>query len=138
MREWTWQSKACVNDLLVYTLMPFKGTDDLYKCIKKAGTDQDLVVKRGDEGGKRQVINEIVEGIAESRIIVADLTGGNPNVCYELGLCDILGKDVILLAQDAKETPFNFRADRIIEYKMSELDTLREKLAFYHLLETSI
>jgi hypothetical protein len=51
-------------------------------------------------------------------VTVADLTGGNPNVAYEVGLADVLGKEVILISQES-DVPVDFRGARLILYSNS-------------------
>lgn len=46
---------------------------------------------------------KICKAIQESRVIVADITGGNPNVFFELGMAVGLGKPVVLI-HDEKVT----------------------------------
>lgn len=66
----------------------------------------------------RFIPHDIWRGITGAGVIVADLSGGNPNVTYEVGLADVVGKDVILIAQQA-EVPFDFQAQRLILYENS-------------------
>jgi hypothetical protein len=78
----------------------------------------------------RVVAHDIWEGITGSSIIVADMTDGNPNVAYEVGLADVLGKRVILLCQGST-VPFDFQGQRLILYE-STLDgsfKLKEELS---------
>ena len=42
-------------------------------------------------------------------LIVADLTGRNPNVFYETGYAHALNKRVILLTQRAEDIPFDLK-----------------------------
>ena len=65
------------------------------------------------------MIDDIWEGICKARVIVADLTAKNPNVTYEVGLADVLGKDVILLSQTPEDVPFDFLGLRLITYENS-------------------
>jgi hypothetical protein len=44
------------------------------------------------------------------------LTGRNPNVLYELGIAQTLGKPTILLTQDISDVPFDIKHLRIIQY----------------------
>jgi hypothetical protein len=39
---------------------------------------------------------DVWKGICISRLVVADITGNNPNVAYETALADLLGKPVII------------------------------------------
>jgi hypothetical protein len=41
--------------------------------------------------------------INTAKVMVADCTGGNPNVFHELGLAHAIGKDVIMLSQDTPD-----------------------------------
>jgi hypothetical protein len=66
----------------------------------------------------RIVAHDIWEGITGSSIIIADITEGNPNVAYEVGLADVLGKRVILLCQ-GNTVPFDFQGQRLILYESS-------------------
>lgn len=49
-------------------------------------------------------------------MIIADVTGRNPNVMYEIGIAHTLGKTVILLTQEVHDIPFDFRGYRHIDY----------------------
>jgi nucleoside 2-deoxyribosyltransferase len=50
-------------------------------------------------------------------LIVADLTGRNPNVFYELGYAHALGKRTLLLTQKIDDVPFDLRHRQLVEYK---------------------
>jgi hypothetical protein len=49
-------------------------------------------------------------------LIVADVTGKNPNVFYELGLAHTIGKDVIIITQSDDDVPFDLKYLRYIKY----------------------
>lgn len=66
----------------------------------------------------RYIIHDIWKGLTGSAVTVADLTGGNPNVAYEVGLADVLGREVIIISQDT-EVPVDFRGARLIIYSNS-------------------
>ena len=59
---------------------------------------------RGDEEalGTNMIIKDVTKSIYDARIIVADLTGRNPNVMYELGLAHAAKKPVIMLVQNSR------------------------------------
>jgi hypothetical protein len=48
---------------------------------------------------------------------------------YEVGLADVLGKEVILLAQDPKKVPFDLSGSRLLLYSLERLDKLEDDLA---------
>ena len=65
---------------------------------------------------QRSILQDIFRGIADADLIVADLTGLNPNVFYELGVAHALAIPTILLTQNLEELPFDLRAYRANEY----------------------
>jgi hypothetical protein len=67
------------------------------------------------------IIADIQRQIRESRVIIAEITPINPNVYYEVGYADALGKPVILIADGAKldKLPFDVRAFRTLFYENS-------------------
>jgi hypothetical protein len=90
-----------------FVIMPFgKGLDGIYANIVKPTVQEfGFVCKREDEFpslGKLQT--GIVSHIANASFIIADLTGGNPNVYYELGIAHTLDKLVFLISQEPAPT----------------------------------
>lgn len=57
-----------------------------------------------------------IRSIANADICVADVTGRNPNVSYELGMAHALRKPVLIIAQDAKDIPFDYKHLRALIY----------------------
>lgn len=74
------------------------------------------------------ILDQIWHGIRRADVVVADVTGGNPNVFYEIGLAHALGKEVIVLQQIATEVPFDIAVSRIIAYDPKNLATLERAL----------
>jgi hypothetical protein len=66
-------------------------------------------------------MESVLKKIGEAEIIIADLTGRNPNVFYELGITHMIKQPnkVILLTQDINSIPFDLGAFRSIVYKQS-------------------
>jgi len=103
----------------VFTIMPFGGWFDQYykniyvPAIKDAG----LVHKRADDLIRPStIVNDIWTFTKECVLVLADLTGKNPNVLYELGLAHAIAKPCIIITQTLEDIPFDLRALRIIEY----------------------
>ncbi len=51
--------------------------------------------------------------------MVADISGKNPNVLYEIGMAHSLGKNVVLIAEQGESLPFDIAAVRVVFYKQS-------------------
>jgi uncharacterized membrane protein len=103
-----------------FVLSPFgEPYDRIYaEVIRPLFKELGMPVQRADEFRCSNVIMEDVRhGIATASIIIADLTGKNPNVFYELGYAHALGKDVLLITQDIRELPFDVRHYRCCGYR---------------------
>ena len=57
-------------------------------------------VRADDLFGPANLTRDIWEGIKKARCLIAELTGRNPNVMYELGLAHALQKPVVLITQN--------------------------------------
>ncbi len=64
----------------------------------------------------RSVMEEIWILINQAQFLIADVTGKNSNVFYELGIAHTLGKFVITITQDMKDVPFDIGHLRYIKY----------------------
>lgn len=116
-----------------FVLMPFAATfDDIYEyLIKGSLSDAGFNVVRADDiRNQRNILADVVQAIADSDLIVADLSTANPNVYYELGLAHAFRKPVILLAQDIDEVPFDLQSYRILTYAthFSRMNEARNEL----------
>ena len=108
------------NAIDVFVLMPF--TDKLKPVweehIKKVVASLGLTAKRADDFSTAlSVMADVWNAICGSRMVVADCTGRNPNVFYEIGVAHTVGKPVILTTQDANDVPFDLRDVRYIKYE---------------------
>jgi hypothetical protein len=130
-----------VDPRLAFVLMPF--TDDLtqiYNAFVKPTIEDSkfgLVCRRADDvKSNKAIIQDIWKSICEARLVVADLSGLNPNVMYELGIAHTLGKETVLIYRrgDNVTFPFDLTHIRRIEYDNNALggkkleDDLRKTL----------
>jgi hypothetical protein len=129
---------ASPKELDVFVLMPFgPQTDPIYfECIRPVCNDLALEVRRADDFfSAREVMADVWAGICAAKLVVADCTGRNPNVFYEIGLAHAVGQPAILITQSADDVPFDLRSLRHIQYAagpagMKELeDRLRQAIA---------
>jgi hypothetical protein len=104
---------------LCFVLMPFrsKWSERIYRILRDILRGSGLIVKRGDEIFRADIMEDIWCALNECRVVVAECTGRNPNVFYELGIAHTLGKDVIILTQEKKDIPFDIQRFRYIQYE---------------------
>ena len=99
--------------------MPFaREFDDIWtELLKPALERAGFAATRADSVlNQRNILQDVVLGIGEAALIIADLTGLNSNVMYELGLAHGLRRRVVLITQNLEDEPFDLRAYRVIEY----------------------
>jgi hypothetical protein len=111
--------------------MPFGPEfDDTYKVgIKEVAASLDVIAERVDEQSFSETILErIYRQIESSDFIIADMTGRNPNVFYEVGYAHAKKKPVILITRDVSDIPFDLQHHRHLIYG-SKITSLREKLS---------
>ena len=84
---------------------------------------------RADELKSSQTINEDVrDGIDGCAFFIADDSGANPNVLWEIGLADALSKPTILITRDIRTAPFSTKERRHITYQQDNLASLRSQI----------
>jgi hypothetical protein len=66
------------------------------------------------------ISKEIVKSLHDADLVIADLSGNNPNVLYELGLAHSFGRPTILITQDIKDLPFDIKDHRVLTYSDSD------------------
>ncbi len=114
----------------VFVLMPFDSSfDDIYKFgIKGAAQDAGAYAERIDEQIFTEgILDRVFNQINKADVIVADMTGRNANVFYEVGYAHALGKIVLLLTQDVSDIPFDLQHHQHTVYK-GKIETLRKQL----------
>jgi hypothetical protein len=89
------------------------------------------VVRADDVPEPGMITNQIVEMLIDADLVVADLTGHNPNVFYELALRHGLMKPVVQMIKASERLPFDVAGARAIFFDLSDLDAVdaaREQL----------
>lgn len=114
-----------------FVLMPFdKEFDDIYKLgIQAAATELGVLAERVDEQRYTEsVLERIYRQIDAADFVIADMTGRNPNVFYEVGYAHAKEKLCTLLTQTADDIPFDLKHHRHLVYGKS-IQTLRDLLS---------
>ena len=116
--------------------MPFQEQFfEVYEMLKMEFSESFDFSNAGEEGNQQNILKDIIQPIFEADVIIADLTGLNPNVMYELGLAHALNKKTITITQDElSKLPFDLKQYRAKDYsthfkKFAELiDYLKSNL----------
>jgi hypothetical protein len=106
-----------------FVVMPFESLFDTEyeRVIKPAVEEVGLECLRADEiFGKPRLVDDIWRSIRSARVIVAELTGRNPNVLYEVGLAHAVRKPVIIITRTKDDVPFDLGALRYLFYDTND------------------
>lgn len=106
----------------IFVLMPFSERfkpiyeDHISNIVK----EMNLSIGRADDFfAARSIISDIWNAIFHSMIIIADCTGRNPNVFYEIGIAHTVGKPTILISQSTDDLPSKiFKGGELLWEKM--------------------
>ena len=102
--------------------------DKLYKYIispvcEKCGFEPIRVDQINDSDSITQTI---IEKLLASELVIADISGHNPNVFYEMGYRKCTDKPIIHLKKKGESIPFDVNTVRTFEYDLTDLDNVEE------------
>lgn len=123
-----------VDSKLAAVMMPFSEAanhDPVYQSIRRACIDAGIRCKRVDEiMAPNDIVDDIRNLICSAGIVIADLTGQNPNVMYELGFAHGHNKQVICIQEGKVSLPFDIGQHRTLSYKKDDdgLEVLTQNL----------
>lgn len=72
------------------------------------------------------ITSQVIQHIIDDPLVVADLTGSNPNVFYELAIRHAIRKPLIQLIQKGDSIPFDIAGMRTIPVDHKDLDSVDE------------
>ncbi len=121
----------------IFVAMPFSDEfEDVYRFgilepVRRCGFACEKVDEVSFTG---DVLQQIKNRIASSRLVIAELTGARPNVYLEVGYAWGCGKEVVFLAKKGEQIHFDVATQRTIFYRnithlAEELQKLIEKLS---------
>ncbi len=102
-----------------FVVMPFASLfKTQYESVIRPAVEQcGLRCVRGEEIYSRpRIMDDIWKSIRASRLVVAELTGKDPNVLYEVGLAQAIGKPVVILTREENDVPFDLKDLRYLYY----------------------
>lgn len=117
----------------VFVIMPFTqpwSGDVFYNMLKPGIEEAGFTASRGDSIVRvGDLSTNVWRSITHAGLIVADVSAPNPNVYYEIGLADALGKPVFLFKQTTVTLPADFTGLHYYTYDLHDLVTGRQLLS---------
>lgn len=116
-----------------FIVMPFsqEWSNDVHRILADACRAAHVQPVRGDDlFTPTDILEDIWQGINGADFVMADITGKNPNVLYELGIAHSLAKPVLILSREAADIPIDLSTRRVMLYGPAASDwqqDLREK-----------
>jgi hypothetical protein len=117
---------------VAFVVMPFgePWSDAVFSMIMRAveRLEGELTAIRADQITLLgRITDQIMDAIRDADVIIADITGRNANVFWELGYAHAYGKPCALLMKSGDEAPFDIYDHRRIDYgeQLSEVEELR-------------
>jgi hypothetical protein len=117
----------------VFPIMSFKREfRDISASYREVCKEFGFNAERTDESdSSERIIPRIENGIRHAAFVIADLTEYSPNVFYEVGFAQGLGKEVIATARKGTQLPFDFSDVPIVWWELQEdlKEGLRKRIA---------
>ncbi len=103
-------------------------SDKLLKYIispacEACGFEAERIDKRNDANS---ITQSIIEALDNADLVIADISGHNPNVFYEMGYRARTKKPMIHLKKKGENLPFDVNTIRTFEYDLTDLDSVEE------------
>jgi hypothetical protein len=94
--------------------------------VQKVLAERYEVVRADQIDDEGLITNQIIEHLLEDDLVVADLTGLNPNVFYEIAVRHAARKPIVHLITKGEAIPFDVANMRAVPYALDDPDLLEE------------
>ena len=109
-----------------FIVMPFAPSfTSVYQRIVKQAVEQcGIECVRADEDSQGHIHNQMLQRIYDSTVVIADITGLNANVFYELGVAHSSGCKTVVIcdSDDLDRVPFDIAPYRVLAYRHPDQD----------------
>ncbi len=104
-----------------------KAADQVLKHLIRKTLGDDFTIVRGDEDpNPGSITAQIIQSILDADLVIADLSGFNPNVYYEVAVAHGYDRPTVHI-QRADETPaFDLKDMRLVQYNLHDPDELEK------------
>lgn len=105
-----------------------KRADQLFKyIISPVCKECDFEAVRVDQINQADSITQtIIDYLKKSELVIADMTGHNPNAFYEMGFRASTGRPMIHMKEKGEQIPFDIAGIRAFDYDLTDLDSVDE------------
>ncbi|MCW6653669.1 hypothetical protein NHG24_07895 [Aerococcaceae bacterium NML210727] len=88
------------------------------------------VIRVDQESASGNINASIINHLKNDPLVIADMTGHNPNAFYELGFREALGLPLVPIIQKDENLPFDVSSNRTLLYSMhvAEIEKSKEEL----------
>lgn len=93
------------------------------KVLEPRGYD---VVRADEIHAPGMITHQIIEHLLDDDLVIADLTGNNPNVFYEIAVRHAAAKPIIHILTDGLAIPFDVKDVRTVYYALDDPDRLED------------
>jgi len=121
-----------------FIIMPFseEHSQPLYEDVLRNTLDNEgYETYRADSiHGSRPIMDDIADQIRKADLILADITGNNPNVMFELGLALAQGKQAIIMCRKEPKDrledliPFDLKTLRVLPFSFLKQEEFKNEL----------
>jgi hypothetical protein len=120
-------AERTITSRTIFVIMPFKEAYRSVLTAYRAVCEPQYEIERTDESDTSdRIIPRILEGIRYSAFVIADVTELTPNVVYEIGFAQGIGRRVVLTARQGTVLPFDLVDIPVIFWEQPK--ELEEKL----------
>ena len=99
--------------------------DKVLRHLIEKAVPSEYQISRADKISDPGIItNQIVSAVESADLVIADLTGQNPNVFYELALRHAVRKPIVHIIKVGGEIPFDINGVRTVFYDIYDPDNL--------------
>jgi len=105
-----------------------KRADQVYKYIIAPVCEKcDFEAVRVDQINQADSITQtIIDMLLQAELVIADMTGHNPNAFYEMGYRACTKKPMIHIKEKGEKIPFDIAGIRAFDYDLTDLDSVAE------------
>lgn len=103
---------------VAFVIMPFSADfERIFTDLIRPALSGYEVIRADSRLHQQNILRSIVEGIHAADLVIADVTGTNANVMYELGAAHALRKPTVMMSQSIGGLPFDLRSYLVQAYE---------------------